>query len=104
VWDESYRGKGLKVLDVLKRGPADKAGLNLKPGEYVLAIDGVEVTEATDPEQAASTGKVGETIDLRVAADPNADPKARRAAGGAGRLPQRTPRRRTTAWPRACGR
>ena len=25
VWDEAYRGKGLRVLDVLKRGPADGA-------------------------------------------------------------------------------
>jgi tricorn protease len=77
VWDETYRGKGLKVLDVLKRGPADKRGLNLKPGEFVLAIDGVEVGEATDLSKLLN-GKVGETIDLQVAADPNADPKARR--------------------------
>ena len=77
VWDEAYRGKGLKVLDVLKRGPADKRGLSLKPGEFVLAIDGVEVTEATDLSQLLN-GKVGETVELQVAADPNADPKARR--------------------------
>ncbi len=77
VWDEAYRGKGLKVLDVLKRGPADRRGLSLKPGEFVLAIDGVEVTEATDLSQLLN-GKVGETVELQVAADPNADPKARR--------------------------
>ncbi len=77
VWDEAYRGKGLRVLDVLKRGPADKRGLNLKPGEFVLAIDGAEVTEATDLSRLLN-GKVGETVELQTAADPNADPKARR--------------------------
>ena len=77
MWDEAYRGKGLKVLDVLKRGPADKRGLNLKAGEYVLAIDGVEITEATDLSKLLN-GKIGETVELQVAADPNAEPKARR--------------------------
>jgi tricorn protease len=77
VWDEAYRGKGLKVLDVLKRGPADKRGLNLKAGEYVLAIDGVELTEATDLSKLLN-GKIGETVELQVAADANAEPKARR--------------------------
>jgi tricorn protease len=77
VWDEAYRGKGLKVLDVLKRGPADQRGLNLKAGEYVLAIDGVEITEATDLSKLLN-GKVGETVELQVAADANAEPKARR--------------------------
>ena len=77
VWDEAYRGKGLRVLDVLKRGPADRRGLSLKPGEFVLAIDGAEVTEATDLSRLLN-GKVGETVELQAAADPNADPKARR--------------------------
>ncbi|HVS34612.1 MAG TPA: S41 family peptidase [Gemmataceae bacterium] len=77
VWDEAYRGKGLRVLDVLKRGPADKRGLSIKAGEFVLAIDGVEVTEAVDLSKLLN-GKVGETVELQVAADPNADPKTRR--------------------------
>ena len=77
AWDESYRGKGLRILDVLKRGPADKRGLSVKPGEYVLAIDGVEATEATDLSRLLN-GKVGERVELQVATDPNADPKARR--------------------------
>jgi len=77
VWDEAYRGKGLKVLDVLKRGPADKRGVTIKPGEYVVAVDGVDVTEATDLDKLLN-GKVGETVELQVAADPNAAPKARR--------------------------
>src|SRR5262245_31594410 len=45
VFDETYRGKGLKIAEVLKRGPADKRGLNLKAGEFVVAIDGVEIQD-----------------------------------------------------------
>ncbi len=77
VFDDFYRGKGLKVADVLKRGPADRRGLSVKPGEYVVAIDGVEITDATDLSKLLN-GKVDETIELQVATDPNGDPKTRR--------------------------
>src|ERR1041385_1839747 len=30
LFDESYRGPGKKVAEVLKHGPADKRGINLK--------------------------------------------------------------------------
>jgi tricorn protease len=77
VFDEAYRGNGLKLADVLKRGPADKRGLNLKPGEFILAVDGEEVAETTDLSKLLN-GKVNEAVELQVAADSNADPKARR--------------------------
>ena len=32
IFDESYRGRGLKIAEILKRGPADRRGLNLKAG------------------------------------------------------------------------
>src|SRR5439155_11756568 len=41
IFDETYRGPGLKVAEVLKRGPADKRGLSIKAGDVVLAIDRV---------------------------------------------------------------
>src|SRR5262249_12413618 len=68
---------GLKVAEVLKRGPADKRGLVFKPGEFVCAIDGQEITETTDVDRLLN-GKVGESVELQLAADPNADPKTRR--------------------------
>src|SRR5262249_50427755 len=37
VFDQAYRGPGLKVAEVLKRGPADRRGLNLKAGDVILA-------------------------------------------------------------------
>jgi tricorn protease len=77
IFDEDYRGRGLKIAEILKRGPADRRGLNLKPGEYVLNIDGEEVTEAKDLSQLLN-GKVGENVSLQVAANPEAPPKERR--------------------------
>src|SRR5262249_26033603 len=77
IYDDAYRGKGLKIKEVLKRGPADRRGVNLKAGEYVVAVDGEEVTEKTDISKLLN-GKENETVTLLVAADPNADPKTRR--------------------------
>jgi tricorn protease len=78
IFDESYRGPGLKIAEVLKRGPADKRGLNLRPGEFVWSIDGTRVTEQTDVSKLLN-GKAGEAVVLQVAANASADardPKA----------------------------
>jgi tricorn protease len=78
IWDETYRGPGLKIAEVLKRGPADKRGLNLRPGEFVYSIDGTRITEQTDVSKLLN-GKAGEMVALQVTANPAADardPKA----------------------------
>jgi tricorn protease len=80
LFDESYRGKGLKISEILKRGPADRRGITLKPGEFIVGIDGVELTDSTDISKLLN-GKVGETVVLSVTSNPAADPrdpKARR--------------------------
>jgi tricorn protease len=74
IFDEGYRGKGLKIAEVLKRGPADRRGLNLKAGEYVVAVDGAEITPATDVSKLLND-KAGEAVQLQVTSDPAADPK-----------------------------
>jgi tricorn protease len=76
LFDESYRGPGLKVAEVLKRGPADKRGLNLKAGDVILAIDGAELTPHVSLCRCLND-KVNETVTLQVTSNP-ADPKARR--------------------------
>jgi tricorn protease len=75
--DEGYRGRGLKIAEILKRGPADRRGVTLKAGEYILAIDGDEVTDTTDLSKILN-GKVGEMVALQVAAKPDAAAKERR--------------------------
>jgi tricorn protease len=74
IFDETYRGPGLKIAEVLKRGPADKRGLSLKPGEFIHSIDGTPVTAQTDVSKLLN-GKVNETVVLQLTANANADPR-----------------------------
>jgi tricorn protease len=76
VFDESYRGKGLKIGEVLKRGPADRRGVKLKAGEIVLAIDGTTIDDSVNVSKLLN-GKAGEAVVLQVTSNP-ADIKAKR--------------------------
>jgi tricorn protease len=78
IFDESYRGPGLKIAEVLKRGPADRRGLNIKAGSIVVALDGTEMTASTNLSRLLN-GKTGEMVSLNLL-PPGADakdPKAR---------------------------
>jgi tricorn protease len=77
IFDEGYHGKGLKIAEILKRGPADRRGVNLKAGEIVLNIDGEEITPTTDISKVLN-GKAGEMVTLQVADKADTDPKKRR--------------------------
>src|SRR5262249_12186126 len=68
LFDESFRGPGLKIAEILKRGPADKRGLNLKVGEVIVAIDGTELTGQTNISKLLN-GKAGEFVVLQVLAN-----------------------------------
>jgi tricorn protease len=76
IWDEKYTGPGLKVAEVLKRGPADKRGINVKAGDIVLAIDGAELTDRVDISKLLNA-KSGEAVTLQVSSNPT-DPRAKR--------------------------
>ncbi|HLN28055.1 MAG TPA: S41 family peptidase [Gemmataceae bacterium] len=76
LFDESYQGPGLKIAEILKRGPADRRGLTLKPDEIVLSIDGVELSEREDVSKLLNA-KSGETVVLEVGTNPS-NPKAKR--------------------------
>jgi tricorn protease len=80
IWDDQYSGPGLKIAEVLKRGPADKRGIDLKTGDIVYAIDRVPVTDQLNVNRLLND-KVGEPVLLEVASAgaPNPlDPKARK--------------------------
>jgi tricorn protease len=74
IFDEDYRGRGLKVKEVLKRGPADRRGLAIKAGDVVTAIDGVEITPKVDVSKLLN-GKENEPVVVQVTSNPAADPK-----------------------------
>jgi tricorn protease len=76
LWDEAYRGKGLKIAEILKRGPADRKGIDLKAGDYVVSIDGTDLDDNTNVARLLN-GKAGESVFLQVTTDPN-DPKAKK--------------------------
>src|SRR5262249_7938135 len=67
IYDESYRGPGLKIAEVLKHGPADRRGINLKAGDIITAIDDTEISDQTDISQLLN-GKVEEPVSLQVVA------------------------------------
>jgi len=76
--DESYRGKGLKIAEVLKRGPADQRGLNLKAGRSRPGHRRQGDHRGGRGQHAAQRQGQGKRGVLQVAAAPDAEPKARR--------------------------
>jgi tricorn protease len=76
IFDDAYAGPGLKVAEVLKRGPADKRGLNIKAGDVVLSIDREPIAGKANVSQLLNN-KIGEGVLLEVTNDPK-DPKAKR--------------------------
>lgn len=47
-YDQSFKNNGVKIEEVIKDGPLDKAGLNIKPGMIILSIDGENITPDKD--------------------------------------------------------
>jgi tricorn protease len=47
-FEDAYKGPGLKVRDVIPEGPADREKSRLRPGEILVAIDGVNVDPSLD--------------------------------------------------------
>lgn len=76
LFDHKHKGPGLLITEILKGGPADFRGLNLKPGDVLLAMDGTPITEKTDLATLLND-KVNETVALQVTANP-LDPRSTR--------------------------
>lgn len=47
-YDPTYTGAGLRIEEVIKDGPLDKAGLNVRPGTVIESIDGESITPERD--------------------------------------------------------
>ncbi len=71
-FDESYRGPGLRIRDVLPDGPADQVKSRLRPGEIIKSIDGTNVDPAIDL-TAVLNGLQARDIALTLTNDANKD-------------------------------
>jgi tricorn protease len=70
VFDPGYRGPGLKIAEILKRGPADRRGINLKAGDVILSMDRVKLTDRVDIAEILND-KVNEWVALEVSSSPD---------------------------------
>ncbi len=64
--DQSYAGAGVKIEEIVKDGPLDKAGLAVKSGMIIEAIDGQPITPARDLAQFLNR-KAGRSVLLALA-------------------------------------
>ncbi len=48
LYDLTYEGPGLKVSEVVEKGPFDHSGTSMAPGAVITAINGVELTDSVD--------------------------------------------------------
>ncbi|GGH56869.1 Tol biopolymer transport system component/C-terminal processing protease CtpA/Prc [Filimonas zeae] len=68
-YDAAYKGNGVKIEEVIKGGPLDKAGLVIKPGMIIEAIDGETI--AADKDLAQYLNRKNGVNTLLVIADGN---------------------------------
>lgn len=64
-YDATYKGTGVKIEEIIKDGPLDKAGLNIKTGSIIESIDGESITADKDLAQYLNR-KSGKTILLSI--------------------------------------
>lgn len=69
-WDADYTGTGMRVHEVLSKGPAARVGRRIEPGEYLLAIDGQDVNGMTENVYKLLRDKVGRDVELLVNTKP----------------------------------
>lgn len=65
LFDESYAGPGLKVAEVISRGPADRRGLDIQPGDLLTSIDRTELDESVNISELLN-GKAGERLLVEI--------------------------------------
>lgn len=64
-YDESYDGDGLKVEEVIARGPLSTKSAGIKSGDIILSIDGEKITTGKDYYPMLE-GKSGRKVKLEV--------------------------------------
>ena len=64
-FDESYDGEGLKVAEIIQRGPLSTKSAGIRKGEVILAIDGENIAPRQDVNPLLE-GKAGKKVRLSV--------------------------------------
>jgi len=62
---EAAAEPGIRIVEILRGGPLDRAGLEIQPGAVIEAIDGEEVTPGVDPARLLNR-KAERNVHLRV--------------------------------------
>jgi Tol biopolymer transport system component/C-terminal processing protease CtpA/Prc len=60
-YDQGYLGAGVKIDEVLRDGPLDKAGMNVRPGMIIESVDGVAIGADRDIAQLLNR-KAGKSL------------------------------------------
>ncbi|HSW28397.1 MAG TPA: S41 family peptidase [Longimicrobiales bacterium] len=48
-YDQAWDGPGIKVVEVIRNGPLDKAGMDVQPGMIIESVDGEPIAADADP-------------------------------------------------------
>jgi len=65
LYDQTYKGDGVRIEEVIASGPLDRAGWDIKPGDIIEAIDGELISKDKDIAQYLES-KSGKNILLRI--------------------------------------
>lgn len=65
LYDQDYVGNGMRIAEVLKNGPLDKAELGVAAGDVITAVDGVTIDSGTNF-FAQLDGKSGDRVRLAL--------------------------------------
>ncbi|MCX6207356.1 MAG: S41 family peptidase [Bacteroidetes bacterium] len=65
-YKQNYNGNGIQIEELIKEGPLDKAGLNIKVGTIIESIDGEIITPNKDLAQYLNR-KAGKNVLLTIA-------------------------------------
>lgn len=72
--DYDHKGDGIKIVEVIKGGPLDKAGFDIKPGMIIQKIDG-EVVSANQDVAKYLNRKAGKFTLLEITDEQGKNPK-----------------------------
>jgi len=64
-YDNDYEGEGLRIVEIMERGPLDKADLDIETGMVITEVDGVPINGSRNFYELLD-GKVGDRVRLTL--------------------------------------